>query len=168
MTAVPSSITISGPAARSGTVNTQLDSPLLVRVLDDVGTGVADARVIFRVISGRGRLSQRGNGRAIGVQTDSRGFARANFTPLDGGSITVRASTTDISATVTFTITTDDGTPVDDGPADTGEPQSTERTPVVHVGAASRPPMLWVDEWLRSTHSSVQTSKDSHRVLIMP
>ena len=144
--AEPSSIQISGPAARTGTVNQELDSPLLVRVLDDVGNGVADARVIFRVISGRGRLSQRGNGRAIGVQTDSRGFARANFTPLDGGTITVRASTTDISATVTFTITSDDGTPVDDGPADTGEPQSTERTPVVHVGAASRPPMLWVEE----------------------
>ena len=103
---VASSITISGPAARSGTVNTQLDSPLLVRVLDDSGNGVASARVIFRVISGRGKLSERGNGRAVGVQTDRSGYARANFTPTDGGTITVRASTDDISTTVTFTITT--------------------------------------------------------------
>ena len=144
--AEPSSIEIGGQATRSGTVNEELAAPLLVRVLDDDNAGVEDARVIFRVISGRGRLSQRGNGRAIGVQTDSRGYARADFTPLDGGRITVRASTDDISATVTFTITSDDGTPVDDGPADTGEPRSTERTPVVHVGAASRPPMLWVEE----------------------
>ena len=102
----PSSIQISGLGTRSGTVNEQLDTPLLVRVLDDVGTGVANARVIFRVISGRGRLSERGNGRAVGVQTDSSGYARANFTPTDGGTITVRASTDDISATVEFTITT--------------------------------------------------------------
>ena len=48
---------------------------------------VPNARVTFRVISGRGKLSERGNGRAIGVQTDSSGYARANFTPLDGGTI---------------------------------------------------------------------------------
>ena len=128
-------------------MNTALDSPLLVRVLDDAGTGVADARVIFRVISGRGRLSQRGNGRAIGVQTDSRGYARADFTPLGDGRITVRASNDDISATVEFTITTD-GTPVDDGPAGTpidDGPAGTTISPVVYVGAANRPPMLWVD-----------------------
>ena len=70
------------------------------------GNGVANARVIFRVISGRGRLSERGNGRAIGVQTDSSGYARANFTPLDDGDITVRASADGVSATVEFTITT--------------------------------------------------------------
>ena len=69
-------------------------------------TVVEGARVIFRVISGRGKLSERGNGRAIGVQTDEDGYARADFTPTDGGSITVRASTDDISTIVTFTITT--------------------------------------------------------------
>ena len=146
--AVPSSIQISGPAARSGTVNTQLDSPLLVRVLDDVGTGVADARVIFRVITGRGKLSERGNGRAVGVQTDSSGYARANFTPTDDGPITVRASTTDISATVEFTITTGSApTTRDAGTGVTPGASTTPGTisPVVHVAAASRQPMLWVD-----------------------
>ena len=142
--AEPSSIQISGPAARSGTVNQQLDAPLLVRVLDDVGTGVADARVIFRVISGRGKLSERGNGRAVGVQTDSSGYARANFTPTDDGTITVRASATGVTAAVTFTISTGSVAPTGT-PGTTTPRTTTSRAPVVHVTAASRPPMLWVD-----------------------
>ena len=142
--AVASSIQISGPAARSGTVNQQLDSPLLVRVLDRGGSGVANARVIFRVISGRGKLSERGNGRAVGVQTDSSGYARANFTPTDGGTITVRASTDDISATVEFTITTGAASTTTTTTRDTGTTPGTI-SPVVHVAAASRPPMLWID-----------------------
>ena len=144
----PDSIEITGPAARSGTVNEELETALIVRVLDDDGDAVEDARVIFRVVSGRGRLSDRGNGRAVAVQTDSRGYARANFTPTDDGTITVRASTTDISATVEFTITT--GAAPDTPTPGTGVTPSTPRTgvtisPVVHVAAASRPPMLWVD-----------------------
>ena len=146
----PSSISISGPSTRSGTVNAALDAPLLVQVLDANRTGVADARVIFRVISGRGRLSERGNGRAIGVQTDSRGFARADFTPTDDGTITVRASATGVTRTVEFTITTGSapptGTPGTTTPGTTTPRTTTSRAPVVHVGAASRPPMLWVEE----------------------
>ena len=126
-------------------MNTQLDSPLLVRVLDDGGNGVANARVIFRVISGRGKLSERGNGRAVGVQTDSSGYARADFTPTDGGTITVRASTDDISATVEFTITTGAASTTTTTTRDTGTTPGTTVSPVVHVAAASRPPMLWVD-----------------------
>ena len=146
--AEPDSIEITGPSTRSGTVNEELDTPLLVRVLDDDGDGLEGARVFYRVISGRGRLSARGNGRAIGVVTDSSGYARAVFTPLDGGTITVRANTDDLSATVEFTITTgsapgtrDAGTGVTPGASTTPGTIS----PVVHVAAASRPPMLWVD-----------------------
>ena len=126
-------------------MNTQLDSPLLVRVLGDNGSGVANARVIFRVISGRGRLSDRGNGRAVGVQTDSSGYARANFTPTDGGTITVRASTDDVSTTVEFTITTGAAPTTTRGPGTGVAPGTRSVSPVVHVAAASRPPMLWVD-----------------------
>ena len=144
MVGEPSSIQISGLGTRSGTVNEQLDTPLLVRVLDDVGTGVANARVIFRVISGRGKLSERGNGRAIGVQTDSSGYARANFTPTDDGTITVRASATGVTAAVTFTISTGSVAPTGT-PGTTTPRTTTSRAPVVHVAAASRPPMLWVD-----------------------
>ena len=126
-------------------MNEQLDSPLLVRVLDDDGNGVANARVIFRVISGRGRLSERGNGRAVGVQTDSNGYARADFTPTDGGTITVRASTDDVSTTVEFTITTGAAPTTTRGPGTGVAPGTRSVSPVVHVAAASRPPMLWVD-----------------------
>ena len=68
--AEPDSIEITGPSTRSGTVNEELDAVLIVRVRDDDDDGVEGARVIFRVVSGRGRLSARGNGRAIGVVTD--------------------------------------------------------------------------------------------------
>ena len=86
-----------------------------------------------------------GNGRAIPIQTDSGGYARANFTPLDDGIITVRANVTGVTATVTFTISTGSVAPT--GMPDTTIPRAaTSRAPVVHVGAASRPPMLWVEE----------------------
>ena len=47
--AVPDSISIIGPSTRSGTVNEELDTPLLVRVLDDDGDGLEGARVFYRV-----------------------------------------------------------------------------------------------------------------------
>ena len=126
-------------------MNEELDTPLLVRVLDDDGDGLEGARVFYRVISGRGRLSARGNGRAIGVVTDEDGYARAVFTPLDGGTITVRANTDDLSATVTFTIMTGSASSAS-GARDSGTGGTPGMiSPVVHVGAASRPPMLWVD-----------------------
>ena len=147
--AEPDSIEITGPSTRSGTVNEELDAVLIVRVRDDDDDGVEGARVIFRVVSGRGRLSARGNGRAIGVVTDEDGYARANFTPLDGGTITVRASATGVTRTVEFTITTGSASSAsgarDSGTGGTPGPSGPSVSPVVHVVAASRPPMLWVD-----------------------
>ena len=139
----PSSVQISGDVVQTGTVNEQLDLPLAVRVLDANGRGVSDTRVVFRVDSGQGRLSQRGNGRAVQVQTDRSGYARASYTPMSASS-TVRAKATGVAQTVTFTITTD-GAAVDEAPAEISEPRSATVSPVVHIGAASRPPMLWVD-----------------------
>ena len=137
----PSSIQISGPATRSGTVNTQLDSPLLARVLDADGNGVPNARVIFRVRTGQGRLSARGNGRAVGVQTDASGFARTNYTPASASS-TVEAEVRRVTRTVEFTITT--GTAVTTRiPGPSGTPGTI--SPTVLVGTANRPPMIWVD-----------------------
>ena len=144
----PDSIEITGPSTRSGTVNEELDTPLLVRVLDDDGDGLEGARVFYRV-TGRGRISDGSRGgRSIGVITDDDGYARANFTPTAGGSSTVRVNTDDVSRIVTFTITTgsapgtrDAGTGVTPGASTTPGTIS----PVVHVAAASRPPMLWVD-----------------------
>ena len=68
-----------------------------------------------------------------------------SFTPLDGGTITVRANTDDLSATVTFTITTGSASSAS-GARDSGTGGTPGMiSPVVHVAAASRPPMLWVD-----------------------
>ena len=139
----PDSISIVGPSQRDGTVNEELGAALVVEVVDDDGEAVEDARVIFRVRSGQGRLSQGGRGRAIAVQTDSRGHARANYTPTGGGTHTVEAEVRGVTRTVEFTITTGSAPP----PRDLGtrEEPSPTVSPVVHVGAASRPPMLWVD-----------------------
>ena len=140
---VPDSIEITGPSTRSGTVNEALDTPLLVRVLDDDGDGLEGARVFYRV-TGRGRISDGSRGgRSVGVVTDDDGYARANFTPTAGGSSTVRVNTDDVSRIVTFTITTGSA-PTPRGPGTGGTP-GTSVSPVVHVAAASRPPMLWVD-----------------------
>ena len=139
----PDSISIVGPSQRSGTANTELDAALIVQVVDNVGDAVEDARVIFRVRSGQGRLSERGNGRAIAVQTDSSGYGRATYTPLNGGTHTVEAEARGVTRTVEFTITID-GAPAP-GTRDADTPPSGTVSPVVHVGAAQRPPMLWVD-----------------------
>ena len=141
----PDSISIVGPLQRDGTANTELDAPLLVQVSDDNGNEVPDARVIFRVRTGQGRLSDRGNGRAVAVQTDASGYARTPYTPISASS-TVEAEARGVTRTVTFTITANGGTatPTSTTPRDTDTTSSTI-SPVVHVAAANRPPMLWVD-----------------------
>ena len=141
-----SSIRIASEPFPSGTANTQLAGPLRAQVLDANGTGVPNVRVIFRVVSGQGRLSQRGNGRAVAVQTNVSGEARATYLPLSASS-TVRATAARVTQTVTFTITAGAAAPSPDEttPSDTGVTPSREINPDVHVRAAQRPPMLWVD-----------------------
>ena len=140
----PSRIQIGGQPTRTGAVvNTQLDAPLLVRVLDVDGNGVPDARVIFRVRTGQGRLSERGNGRAIGVQTDSSGFATANYTPASASS-TVEAEVRGVTRSVKFTITTGAAPTTTTRTPGTGTTPGTI-SPTVLVGAANRAPMVWID-----------------------
>ena len=96
------------------------------------------------MLTGRGRLQERGSGRATTAETDSRGYARAPYTPLSANS-TVEAEVRGVRQTVTFTITTG-GSPAT-GPRDTDGPTGTGPiSPDVLVGAANRPGMLWVDE----------------------
>ena len=147
----PDSIRIIGPSQRSGPANSELDAALIVQVVDVDGDAVEDARVIFRVRTGQGRLSQRGNGRAIAVQTDADGYARAAFTPTSAGPITVEAEVRGVSQKVTFTITATGSSPDTTTPGagvilSTGGTPSTTVSPVLNaaVDAASRPPMLWV------------------------
>ena len=141
-----SSIRLASEPFPSGTANTQLAQPLRVQVLDANNTGVANVRVIFRVVSGQGRLSQRGNGRAVAVQTNVSGEARAPYTPLSAAS-TVRATAASVSQTVTFTISAGSAPPPTTTPStpDTDVTPSREIRPVVQVNASQRPPMLWVD-----------------------
>ena len=142
------SVEIDGQRQRSGTVDES--ESLRVRVLDANDSGVEDVRVAFRVIApGRGTFSgARGNGRATQDQTDRNGYASADFTPSDDGNIIIRATAAGVRDPVTFIIAV--GEAADDDDTEPPTPSrdvgpSREISPVVHLGMASRPPMLWVD-----------------------
>ena len=150
----PFNFEIVGAAERTGdAVNKKLDSPLLVRVLDVDDNGIPNERVVFRITDGKGKLSvNQGPGRrSIAAETDPGGYARADFTPTAKGTATVEARTTGLEETVEFTIQTGTTTPTTPTTTPgttpgTVTPPSTPVSPVVHVGAAKRLPMLWVSE----------------------
>ncbi len=104
-------LVISSGNHQRGIPDMPLENPLIVRVLDADTTGVAHGaaavKVIFRVMVGQGRLSTRGNGRAVEVLTNSDGFASVAFTPTRAGIATVHVSTSGAIRSVTFIITTD-------------------------------------------------------------
>ena len=140
---VADSVEISGSRQLSATVNR--NTPLRVRVVDANGNGVSNVRVTFRVLApGRGRLSQRGNGRAVVINTDRSGYASATLTPL-GGDLIVEARAAGVTARVSFIIAVGEA---DDEPApdtDVAPRPSRDIDPDVQIGKANRPPMLWVD-----------------------
>ena len=148
-------VEIVGAAERSGaTVNEELDSPLLVQVLDLYDEGVANVRVVFQITAGKGRITNRGSGQSIARQTDAGGYARVDFTPTKEGTTTVEVSVKVLDETVEFTIQTgitpaiptptSQTTPTPKTTPSTGTPPRMPASPVVHVGAAKRLPMLWV------------------------
>ena len=143
---VATSIEIDGDRQLSGTVNQALR--LRAQVLDANDRGVSGVRVTFKILrpGGKGRLSQRGNGLASQAETDRNGYATASVTPL-GGNLIVEAKAAKVTAPVTFIIdvngVSDTGT--DTGTREPTETPSREITPEVLLGAAQRPPMLWVD-----------------------
>ena len=75
-----------------GTLNNELADPLVVQVLDDNEDGVAGVNVRFQVTSRNARLTQRGTGYALRVDTDRNGRAEAPLTPTGAGTITVQAT----------------------------------------------------------------------------
>ena len=116
------SIEIDGSRSISGTVNQA--TRLRVRVLDANDRGVSGIRVTFRVLApGRGRLSQRGNGRAVQAVTDRSGYATASLTPL-GGDLIVEAKAAQVSAPVSFIINIDGETRDTSATGDTTSPQT--------------------------------------------
>ena len=143
---VADSVEIDGQRQLSGTVNQVMR--LRVRVLDANDDGVSDVRVAFRVLApGRGTFSGgRGNRRGVTDETDRNGYASANFTPSDDGNIIVRATPAGVRDPVTFIIAVGEAAddPEPPTPSEDAAP-SREISPVVHLGMASRPPMLWVD-----------------------
>ena len=140
------SLEIDGSRQLSGTVNQAMR--LRVRVLDANDDGVSDVTVTFRVLApGRGTFSGgRGNRRGVTDETDRNGYASANFTPSDDGNIIIRATAAGVRDPVTFIIAVGEAPddPETPAPSEDAAP-SRDISPVVHVGAASRPPMLWVD-----------------------
>ena len=106
-TGTTKTLVISSGNHQRGIPDMPLKKPLIVRVLDADTTGVANVRVIFRVMVGQGRLSTRGNGRAVKVFTNSRGFASAAFTPARAGTTTVHVSASGVNGSATFIVTTD-------------------------------------------------------------
>ena len=144
---VADSIEIDGSRSRSGTVNQAMR--LRARVLDANNNGVSNVRVTFSVLApGRGRLSQRGNGRAIRVNTDRTGYASASLMPL-GGDLIVEAKAAGVTAAVSFIIAVGEAAAPSTGDTTTRDTGTTtprtEINPVVQVNASQRPPMLWVD-----------------------
>ena len=140
------SVEIDGQRQLSGTVDQAMR--LRVRVLDANDNGVSDVRVTFRVLApGRGTFAgARGNGRAVADQTDRNGYASANLTPSDDGDIIVRVSAAGVRDPVTFIIAVGEAADDPETPTPSRDvAPSRDISPVVHVGAASRPPMLWVD-----------------------
>ena len=144
---VADSVEIDGSRQLSGTLNQAMR--LRVRVVDANDNGVSDVRVTFRVLTrGSGTFAgARGNGSAIGADTDRNGYASATFTPSTDGDIIVRANAAGVSAPQTFILDVGEA-------ADDTEPPSRDEAPSrdinpseaeVHIGAGSRPPMLWVD-----------------------
>ncbi|RKU16645.1 hypothetical protein C6500_17225, partial [Candidatus Poribacteria bacterium] len=137
------SIEIDGSRQLSATVNQALR--LRVRVVDANNNGVSDVSVTFRALTrGSGRFAgARGTGVAIRVDTDRNGYASAHFTPSSDGNVIVQATAAGVSAPVSFIIAV--GEADDTGTREPDVTPSREISPVVHVGAAQRPPMLWVD-----------------------
>ena len=82
---VARSVRIASDPFPSGPANTRLAQPLRVQVLDANNNGVANVRVTFEVISGRGqgRLSQRGSGQGIRALTDRNGNASGELHTIE-------------------------------------------------------------------------------------
>ena len=135
---------IVGAAERSGaTVNEALDSPLLVQVVDLYDDGIPNVRAFFQITAGKGRVTSRGNGRALRVRTDSDGYARTDFTPTAEGTTTVKVSISELDETVEFTIRTGTtpATPTTP-PGEVRNPQVNTRIPTGPIDP-SQPAIYW-------------------------
>jgi Glucodextranase, domain B/CarboxypepD_reg-like domain len=74
-------IELAGGQDQTGVINTQLNSPLAVRVLNNALAPVVKSPVVFRVTQGSGAVGAgtANEGRAVVVETDSEGLAKTPF-----------------------------------------------------------------------------------------
>jgi len=89
-------IDVASGNGQSGSIGTDLQSPLVVSLADEAGQPVAGRRVTFSVSRGDGRLvGQSASGRRIDSLTDAGGLAQVNFglgTRMGQGNHRVRAT----------------------------------------------------------------------------
>ena len=117
---------------QKGALNTPLEAPFVVKVVDTYDNPVKDVRVRFRVTRGSGNFSFRT------PRTDKNGLAETTFTPTAAGRIRVVATVARVNDTVTFYIGVQAVESVE-------VPVSPSIAPKVLVATVNRPPMLWVD-----------------------
>ena len=125
ITGIPDALSVHSGNYQSGVLNTSLEKPLVVKVVDANDDPVKDVRVRFRVTQGTGRFSPRT------IDTDAEGLAETTFTPTAAGRISVVATVGGVDDTATFTVQTS---------------RQVDAEPKVLVAAANRPAMLWVDK----------------------
>ena len=121
---IPDALSVHSGNYQRGVLNTSLEKPLVVKVMDANDDPVKDVRVRFRVAQGTGRFSPRT------VDTDAEGLAETTFTPTATRRISVVATVEGVDDTATFTVQTS---------------RQVDADPKVLVAAANRPAMLWVD-----------------------
>ena len=136
---IPDSLDIYAGDDQNGVLNTPLTEPIVVKVLDANEDPVKDVRVRFRVTQGSGSFSPRT------PRTDAKGLAETIFTPTAAGRIRIMATVAGVDETVRFIAQGRE--PADQSGMPSADPVSlsTPITPKVHVAAAKRPPMLWID-----------------------
>jgi Glucodextranase, domain B len=101
------SLTIVSGNNQSGVIGTQLPAPLVAKLTDATGQGVANAMVVFRVTGADGLVSAGGPFMSsVTATTDANGQAQANYqlgTRAGAGNNMVEASATGIATTAVFT-----------------------------------------------------------------
>ena len=128
----PDALTIQDGNDQSGALNTPLEKPFVVKVVDANEDPVKDVRVRFRVTQGSGSFSFRT------PRTNKDGLAETTFTPTSTGRLRAVATIPGVDDTVTFYIGVQAEEPVK-------VPVSASIVPKVLVNAVNRPAMLWVD-----------------------
>ena len=118
---------------QNGTLNTPLEAPFVVKVVDAYDAPVKDVRVRFRVTQGSGSFSSRT------PLTDKDGLAETTFTPTSIGWLRAVATVPGVEDTVTFYIVAKAVESVKVSVSPTIEEAK------VFVAAANRSSILWVD-----------------------